>query len=59
MEIWYWLSTKYACGGIIVDFEEGLIIKTCLIYQWMVGKTFDFVVLYLKDKRTFIEYRIL
>lgn len=33
------IDTGYANGGVIV--RDGLIIFTCPIYQWMVGKPWD------------------
>ncbi len=46
----YRLDTKYGCGGIITN-QGGLIVKTCPLYRWMIGKPFRDVINSLKKAK--------
>lgn len=54
MIVGYWLNTTYACGLIEVD-SDNVIILTCPIYKWMVGKKLEYVIRYLRKTNKLIE----
>ena len=51
-----WLSTTYACGGLILN-KDNIIIDSAPIFVWMRGKRLTFVLKYLRRKNQLISYR--
>lgn len=49
----YWLNTTYACG--LISTNNNIVVDTCPIYKWMIGKEFIYVINYLKYKNKLIE----
>jgi len=43
----YRLDTEYGCGGVVVS-QGGLIVETCPLYRWMMGKPFRTILSSLK-----------
>lgn len=48
----YWLNTTYACG--MISTLNGTIYRTCPIYKWMIGKTPNYILRYLKRTKRLI-----
>jgi len=46
----YRLDTKYGCGGVVVN-QGGLIVETCPLYRWMIGKPFRTILDSLKKAK--------
>ena len=51
----YWLNVTYACG--FVGVLNGKVVETCPIFKWMIGKSWENVLINLKSKKQFLEFR--